>query len=215
MSNGAMYSDGNIIDSITCKNSALQYSNHKLFECGVIDSDNLSEVFPHLFNYTDKDSVVTLILWAAANVYKYRYQQLNINICDLFIFSLSGSGKDEVVNNIISPIYDLEKNKKINLGTCSASKATVLLVPCYNTFTPIIYNEYGNASFEIANTVNDLCKSRYDYNLETRSNIKLEINIFPNYNSPIIVSGEIAFNSNQQSKALKDRHIIISLSQNS
>lgn len=214
-SNGAMDSNGTIIDTIISENPTIQYSNPKLFECEDINSNELSKVLPHLFNYADKDSIVTLILWAAANIYKYRYHQLNIGICDLFIFSLSGSGKDEAVNNIISPIYNLAKNKRINLGTGSATKATVLLAPCYNTFTPIVYNEYGNASFEIASTLIDLCKSRYDYNSETRSNIKFEINAFPNYNSPVIVLGETGFDSNQQAKALKDRHIIVSLSQNS
>lgn len=214
-SNGSMDSNGTIINTITSENPTIQYSDPKLFECQDINSNELSKVLPHLFNYADKDSIVTLILWAAANIYKYRYQQLNICICDLFIFSLSGSGKDEAVNNIISPIYNLEKNKRINLGTGSATKTTVLLAPCYNTFTPIVYNEYGNASFEIASTLIDLCKSRYDYNSETRSNIKFEINTFPNYNSPVIVLGETGFDSNQQSKALKDRHIIVSLSQNS
>jgi len=213
--------DGKYIafDSETNLNSNVEFSDKfvvsdkfKEIESNILSknfiSDNeFDQICSSMFKFNELSKCVAIWGFVGACFLKPRLNDLKIKIPHLQLIGEAGSGKSATLENIIMPLFDLNKNNT-NSSTCITKFSLIKSISSSNVM-PSVLEEYKPYKMpkNIIDIISSLLRSTYDGHTIKRGKTDQGVNSY-RLTAPIVLIGECGIDET----AIHDRSMIVDFS---
>ncbi|WLF70456.1 CHC2 zinc finger domain-containing protein [Clostridium septicum] len=204
-SNGAI-SDSGIDISIKCKGNMAE----NLIDIQEITQEEFKSIRKHLFKFATSEKTISIIGTVINNLAIYQNKAIGNKQHHLLMIGESGSGKSTILDNVIAPILNANKNDIKSIGLTSPFG---IIKSLSEGNYPLLLEEFKPSAldrFKISK-LSEILRNSYDGTSVSRGNRSLETTEFK-LDRPIIMAGEESYANNE--KALIERSCIIYLSKN-
>lgn len=165
----------------------------------------LQSISKALLNFNDLQTTATIIGFCASCFLKERLYLANgTKFNHLIISGESGSGKSEVIENVVMPIF----NTTTSTSAYQCTKFVMTKMPSSSNTIPLLITEYKPCDDRTeSKNISELMRNAYDRTESFRGRPDQKINRYPAL-APIILSGEVMVDET----ALLERSLVVCFS---